>query len=160
MNLCLKVVFPEYQMFVLLQNIEHFNSNSARNHNSSWQAKRKNFAQNFSFFPNFAPQREQWRGVKLVDIKNNEELMEMLGLKETFDKMAKVNGVLWYECVVRRDDDNFLKKALMLEVNGQRNRGRLKQIWRRQVEENVTKVRLEVNKAANSTRCKEEESDR
>ena len=29
-----------------------------------------------------------------MDRKNDEELMEMLGLKETFDKMAKVNGVL------------------------------------------------------------------
>ena len=64
-----------------------------------------------------------------MDRKNDEELMKMLGLKETFDKMAKVNGVLWYECVVRRDDDNVLKKILMLEVNGQRNRGRPKQIY-------------------------------
>ena len=30
----------------------------------------------------------------------------------------------------RSDDDNVLKKALMLEGNGQRNRGRPKQIWR------------------------------
>ena len=30
-------------------------------------------------------------GVKLVDRKNNDELMEMLGLKETLDKMAKAN---------------------------------------------------------------------
>ena len=74
-----------------------------------------------------------------MDRKNNEEFVEMLGLKETFDKMAKVNGVLWYERVVRRDDDNVLK-ALMLEVNGQRNRGRPKQIWRRQVEENVNTI--------------------
>ena len=66
---------------------------------------------------------------ELVDRKNDKELMKMLGLKETFDKMAKVNGVLWYECVVRRDDDNVLKKILMLEVNGQRNRGRPKQIY-------------------------------
>ena len=36
-----QVVFPENEMFVLLQNIEHFNSNSAKNHSSSWQAKRK-----------------------------------------------------------------------------------------------------------------------
>ena len=28
-------------------------------------------------------------GVKLVDRKNTEELMKMLGLKETLDKMAK-----------------------------------------------------------------------
>ena len=73
--------------------------------------------------------------------------MEMLDLKETFDKMAKVNGVLWYEHVVRKDDGNVLKKALMLEVNEQRNRGRLKQIWRRQVEENANKIGLEVDKA-------------
>ena len=33
-------------------------------------------------------------GVKLVDRKNNEELMKMLGLEEILDKMAKVNGVL------------------------------------------------------------------
>ena len=33
-------------------------------------------------------------GVKLVDRKNNEELMEKLGLEETLDKMAKANGVL------------------------------------------------------------------
>ena len=71
--------------------------------------------------------------VKLVDKKNNDELMEMLGLKKRLDKMAKVNGVLWYERMVRRDDDNVLQKALMLEVNGPQNRGRPKQIWRRQV---------------------------
>ena len=59
-----------------------------------------------------------WTGVKLVDRKNDEELMKMLCLKETFDKMAKVNEILWYERVVRRDDDNVPKKALMLEVNG------------------------------------------
>ena len=32
-------------------------------------------------------------GVKLVDRKNTEDLMKMLGLKETLDKMAKANGV-------------------------------------------------------------------
>ena len=34
--------------------------------------------------------------VKLVDRKNNEELMKMLGLEEILDKMAKINGVLWH----------------------------------------------------------------
>ena len=68
--------------------------------------------------------------VKLVDRKINEELMKMLALEEILDIMAKINGELWHGQVVRRDDDNVLKKALMLEVNGQRNRGRPKQIWR------------------------------
>ena len=59
-------------------------------------------------------------GVKLVDNKNSEEVMELLGIKETLDKIAKAIGVRWYGHLVRRDDDNVLKSALMLEVNGQR----------------------------------------
>ena len=35
-------------------------------------------------------------GAKLMDRKKMEELMEMLGLKETLDGMAKANGVRWY----------------------------------------------------------------
>ena len=78
----------------------------------------------------------------------------MLGLEETLDKMAKMNGVLWYKHVVRRDDDTVLKKALRLEVNGQRNRETPKQVWRRQVKESVNKIELEVDEAANRTRWK------
>ena len=42
-------------MSVLLQNFEHFNSNSAKNHNSSWQAKRKikKFCPKFLIFLKF-----------------------------------------------------------------------------------------------------------
>ena len=65
-------------------------------------------------------------GVKLVDRKKMEDLMEMLGLKKTLDRMAKANVVRWYGHVIRREDDNILKKAMMMEVNGQRKRGRPK----------------------------------
>ena len=87
-------------------------------------------------------------GVKLVDRKNTEELMEMLGLKETLDRMAKANGARWCGHVVKRDDNDILKKAMMLEVNGQRKRGRPKMTWRRQVEESVKKVGLKIEEAA------------
>ena len=63
-------------------------------------------------------------GVKLVDRKNIEVLIEMLGLKETLDRIAKASGVRSYGHVIRRDDDNILKKAMMMEVNGKRKRGR------------------------------------
>ena len=46
--------------------------------------------------------------------------MEMLGLKETLDRMAKANEVRWYGHAIKRDDDNILKKAIMMEVNGKR----------------------------------------
>ena len=34
-------------------------------------------------------------GVKFVDKRNTEELMDMLGLKEAADKLAKSNGMIW-----------------------------------------------------------------
>ena len=40
-------------------------------------------------------------GVKLVDMRNTVELMNMLGLKEAADKLARVNGVRWYGHVLR-----------------------------------------------------------
>ena len=46
-------------------------------------------------------------GVKLVDRKNTEDLMKMLGLKETLDKMAQANGVRWYGHVVKRDEESI-----------------------------------------------------
>ena len=94
-------------------------------------------------------------GVKLVDSKKMEELMEMLGLKKTLDKMAKANKVRWYGHVIRRDDDNILKRAMMMEVNGQQKRGRLKMTWKRQVKESVKKVGLKIEEAGNQTRWRE-----
>ena len=35
-------------------------------------------------------------GAKLMEKKRTEDLMEMLGLKETMVQMAKANGVRWY----------------------------------------------------------------
>ena len=57
-------------------------------------------------------------GVKLVDRKNMVELMGILGLMETLDRMAKANGVRWYGHVIRRYETNTLKNAMMLELNG------------------------------------------
>ena len=41
-------------------------------------------------------------GAKLMEKKRTEDLMEMLGLKETAVQMAKANGVRWYGHVLRR----------------------------------------------------------
>ena len=65
-------------------------------------------------------------GQKVVDRKTTEEQMDMLGLKETIDRLATANGVRWYGHVLRRDDDSVLRVALNLEVSGKRKRGRPK----------------------------------
>ena len=62
--------------------------------------------------------------------------------------MAKANGVRWYGHVIRREDDNILKKAMMMEGNAQRKRVRPKMTWKRQVEESVKKVGLKIEDAA------------
>ena len=76
-------------------------------------------------------------GVKLMDKKITKELMEMLGLVESLEMIAKANAVRWYGHVLRREDGNILRKALDLEVMGKRRRGRPKGTWKRKVEEEV-----------------------
>ena len=63
---------------------------------------------------------------KVVDRKTIEEQMDMLGLKETIDRLATANGVRCYGDVLSRDDDSLLRIALDLEVSGKRKRGRPK----------------------------------
>ena len=55
-------------------------------------------------------------GAKLMEKKRTEDLMEMLGLKETAVQIAKANGVRWYGHVLRRDDGHVLRKALEFEA--------------------------------------------
>ena len=62
-------------------------------------------------------------GAKLMEKKRTEDLMELLGLKETDVQMAKANGVSWYGHVLRRDDGHVLRKALEFEVRGKRKPG-------------------------------------
>ena len=57
--------------------------------------------------------------------------------------------------MVRRDDESILKKAMVLEVNGQRKRGRPKQPWKRQVEESMKKIGLRVEEATDRARWRE-----
>ena len=54
--------------------------------------------------------------------------------------------------MIRRDDDNILKKAMMMEVNERRKRGRPKLTWRRQVEESVKKMMLKIEEAEDRTK--------
>ena len=81
-------------------------------------------------------------GQKIVDRKMTEEQMDMLGLKETIDRLATANGVRWYGHVLRRDDDSVLRVALNLEVTGKRKRGQPRKTWKKQVEEETEKIGL------------------
>ena len=43
-------------------------------------------------------------GIKLPDRKKNDDLMEMLGLEESVERLVKAFGVRWYGHVLRRDE--------------------------------------------------------
>ena len=50
-------------------------------------------------------------GAELTEKKRTEDLMEILGLKETVVQMAKANRVRWYGHVLRRNDGHVLRKT-------------------------------------------------
>ena len=57
-------------------------------------------------------------GMKLMDKKSTKDLMWMLDLNETLDQLAKASSVRWYGHVLRKDENNFLRRALDLRVKG------------------------------------------
>ena len=61
--------------------------------------------------------------------------MFILGLNETIDQLSMAYSVCWYGRVSRRENGDVLRRALHLEVEGQRRKGRPKSNWKKQVEE-------------------------
>ena len=70
-------------------------------------------------------------GVHLKD--RTADLMLMLGLNETIDQLAIASSVHWYGHALRIEDGHVLRKALDLEVEGGRMKGRQKRTWSKQV---------------------------
>ena len=78
-------------------------------------------------------------GMKLKDRRKNDNLMDMLGLEKSVERLAKANGVRWYGHVLRRDGLHPLRMALNLKVDGRRGRGRLTKMWKTPVEGELRK---------------------
>ena len=94
-------------------------------------------------------------GVKLVDKRNIVELMDMLGLKEAADKLARANAMRWYGHVLRRPEEDVLIKAMVHEVDGKRKQGRPRMKWREQVEGSMRRIGLKKEDATNWCRWRE-----
>jgi len=61
--------------------------------------------------------------VKMMDKKYTDGLMNMLGLRETVENLAKASRVQWYRHVLRRVEEDALRKVLSFKMEGQRKRG-------------------------------------
>ena len=81
-------------------------------------------------------------GVQLKDRKRNTGCMFMLCFNETTDQLAMSNSVHWYGHVSWREDGHVLRRALDFQFEGQRKKGRLKRICKKQVEEESVKVSM------------------
>ena len=62
-------------------------------------------------------------GVKLMDKKSTKDLMQMSDLNETIDQLARANSVHWHGHKMRKNKNNFRRRALDLNVKGTRKRG-------------------------------------
>ena len=75
-------------------------------------------------------------GVKMIEKRRSQELMSLLGLKDTLDGLARASGVRWCGHVLRSDNGNVLRRELDFEVAGRR-RGRPNMTRKRQVEKHT-----------------------
>ena len=69
-------------------------------------------------------------GVKIIEKRRSQELMSLLGLKDTLDGLARATRVRWYEHVLRRDNGDVLRRALDFEAAGKRGHGWPNMTWR------------------------------
>ena len=67
-------------------------------------------------------------GIKLNERKKSEELRELLGL-EPVSLMIKKSRLRWFGHVERKDDNDWVKRCIMWEVGGIRQRGHPKKTW-------------------------------
>ena len=62
-------------------------------------------------------------GVKLMDKKSTKDPMQMLDLNEAIDQLARANGVRCYGHALRKEKNDFLRRALDLRDKWDREKG-------------------------------------
>jgi len=80
-------------------------------------------------------------GVNLEDRLSSTELRERLSIDD-IALVLQQNRLRWYVHVLRKDDDDWVKKCMEYEVEGPRPRGRTKRTWREVVREDCQARKL------------------
>ena len=75
--------------------------------------------------------------IKLQDRVPSEGLRERLGLDDIF-LVLQQNRLQWYGYVLRKEDNDWVKKCMEYEVEGARPRGRPTKTWREIVEKRLS----------------------
>jgi len=90
-------------------------------------------------------------GVKLNDRLPSKELRERLGIDD-IALILQHNRLRWYGHLLRKEDDDWVKKCMEYEVECPRPRGRQKRTWREVVREDCQARKM--NKVDAIDRCK------
>ena len=80
-------------------------------------------------------------GIKLKYRFPSKELRERLGIDD-IALVLQQNRLCWYGHVLRKEDDDRVKKCMEYEVEGPRPRGRPKRTWREVVKEDCLACKL------------------
>ena len=80
--------------------------------------------------------------VKVIENRTSKELMSLLSLKNTLDRLARASQVRWYGHVLKRDNGDVLRRLFDFKVAGKRGCGRPNMTWKRQVEEHKNQIGL------------------
>ena len=79
---------------------------------------------------------------QLKDRKIANDSILMLDLNTTMDQLFMANSVRCSSNVLRREDGHVLRMALDFEVEGQMRKGRVRRMWKKQVEEESVMIGL------------------
>jgi len=90
-------------------------------------------------------------GVKLQNTVPSKGLREKLGLDDIISVLQQ-NRLQWYQHVLQKEDNDWVKKCMEYEVDGARPRGRPKKSWREIVEKDCEVCKLNREKAMDRNR--------
>ena len=91
-------------------------------------------------------------GVKLQHRIPSKRLRERLGLDDIISEVQR-NRLRWYGHVLRKEDNDWVKKCMEYEVDGARPRGRSKKTWREIVKKDCQACGLNREDAVDHSRC-------
>jgi len=92
-------------------------------------------------------------GIKLKDRLPSKELRERLSVDD-IALILQQNRLCWYGHVLRKDDDDWVKKCMEYEVETSRPRGRPKRTWKEVVREDCEARKLNKEDAVDSCKWK------
>ena len=91
--------------------------------------------------------------VKVKDRVPSKELRERLGI-DNIILILQQNRLRWYGHVLRKEDNDWVKKCMEYEVEGSRPRGRPKRTWKEVVQKDCQARNLNKEDAVDRTRWK------